>query len=438
MALRGMHVIYLYADTENEWNCSQWRAKIPADSINAEHEAGRCPHTARLFLMPTALDWAHPQVNALLGAADVIIFQRNVLIPPVWEAMDYWRAIGKAVLVDLDDHYPGLPPSNPAYNYWIRNGPGLEPEPVAALAEGLRHADGLTSPSKVILKDWEHIVPGYWLPNWTFRAWYAPFGQKPMGAGDFLIDYEAKEVNGKQTPTLRALPRPNSEGTIILGWGGSISHVDSWLASGVMDALTRLFEKYPQLRLKFCGHEARLDRWLAPFGERVLRQGGVGPKDWPHVVSTFDIGLAPLDTRPIPPWREGAPVASYDERRSWLKGVEYLSAGVPWVGSKSLTYNDLARWGTLVDNTPEAWFGALDWMLANLAREKEKAWDRRRWALKRVAFEPNVSNYFDTFGRVLADKAVREGSQLPGIYYVEPESPNKKESEHVTADAVAA
>lgn len=365
--------------------------------------------------MPSALAWDQTAVQDALALGDVLVFQRNVIVREVWDAMDYWRAIGKLILVDLDDHYPHLPGSNPAHTYWIRNRPGLEPEPVAALTEGLRHADYLTSPSKVILADWAHVVPGMWLPNYTRQKWYAPLAQKPVGAPDPVVGYEMGE-DGQ--PRLAAKPRAGSEGWVVLGWGGSISHVDSWLYSGVVDALDRIFEKYPHVRLKFCGNESRLDFVLNRWGERVIRQTGVRPEDWPSVVSTFDIGLAPLDTRPLdPPWREGAPLASYDERRSWLKAIEYLSAGVPWVASRSLTYSDLGRWGTLVPNTAEEWFEALDRKIENIASEKALAWDRRRWAFKNVTFESQAQRYCETLGRMLAEKQSQAGAKLPGVVY---------------------
>lgn len=356
-------------------------------------------------------------MQAELGKADVLVFQRNVMVPEVWAAMDYWRAIGKAVAVDLDDDYPQLPPSNPAHNYWQRNRGGLDPEPVEALKAGMGHADALTSPSKVILEDWAHIIPGYWLPNWTRRAWYEKATPKPPGAPDIIFEY--RPTSEGQPPELSLRQRENSEGWCVIGWGGSISHVDSWLYSGIVGALDRLFEKHPHLRLKFCGNEQRLDTWLNRWGERVIRQGGVRAEHWPGVVGTFDIGVAPLDLRKLDPWREGGPVASYDERRSWLKGVEYLSAGVPWVGSASLTYDDLARHGTLVESTPEAWFKALDHKITHLAAEKQLAQEKRRWALKRYTMEANVARYGEILGRVIAEKSVKAGARLPGITYVQ-------------------
>jgi glycosyltransferase involved in cell wall biosynthesis len=418
MSNLGLHFIYLYADSASEWNCSEWRALSPSSAINAEHEAGRTPHTAQLFFMPTALDWRHPEVQKKIGRGDVLVFQRNAIIKEVWDAMDYWRALGKLVVLDTDDHYPGLPPSNPAFDYWIRNKPNMNPEPILALTEGMRHADFVTSPSKVILDDWSHILPGYHLPNWTRRAWYEPLVQKPIGAPDIVFDYDLDE---QKQARFKFGKRPDSEGLVMLGWGGSISHVDSWIYSGVMEALDRIFEKYPQARLKFCGFEGRLDYLFKRWGDKVIKQAGVRAQEWPQVVATFDVGLAPLDLRPLEPWREGAPIAAYDERRSWLKGVEYLSAGVPWVGSQSLTYADLGRWGTLVDNTPDAWFNALSRKIDNLKTEKETAWERRRWAFKHVTFESNVTKYGEIFGRMVAHKQARGGGSLPDVVYVKPE-----------------
>lgn len=418
--MTGLHIMHLYADSPTEWNCSQWRCLSPADALNGEHAAGRTPHTAKLYYLPTALQWDNPQVQKQLGPADVLVFQRNVLTREVWNAMDYWRALGKTVVIDCDDHYGDLPPSNPAHAYWILNKPGFDPDPVSALAEGMKHADAFTSPSKVLLDDWAHLIPGYWVPNWTRLPWYADLIQKPVGAVD--IAFSSKLEDDQQTVTLLGADRPGSEGQIILGWGGSISHVDSWVYSGIVEGLDRVFETYPQARLKFCGHEGRLDYIFDRWGDKVIKQTGVKPEHWPAVMSTFDIGLAPLDTRPLdPPWREGAPVASYDERRSWLKGVEYLSAGVPWVASDSLTYADLRRWGTLVANTPEAWFAAIEHKITYLKAEKALAWDRRRWALKHVTFEPNANLYGDTFGRIIAEKQARAGGTMPGVRYVKKE-----------------
>ena len=118
-------------------------------------------------------------------------------------------------------------------------------------------------------------------------------------------------------------------------------------------------------------------------------------------------------------------MASYDERRSWLKAIEYLSAGVPWVASQSRTYNDLGRWGTLVPNTADAWFEALDAKVQNMPSEKGLAWDRRRWAFKNVTFESQALRYCETLGRMLAEKQSKSGAKLPGVVYATPKAEAK-------------
>src|SRR3990167_3199383 len=327
---------------------TEWRCKIPSDSVNAEYEAGRTPHTAQLVYLPTALDFQHPKVHNILGRADILIFQRNSLTPDVWSAMSYWRTLGKIVTVDLqsDDHYPALPPSNPAFRYWIQNQGNMPTYPPDALMEGMRHVDALTSPSKILLKDYDHIVPGFWLPNWPRRAWYEKCNPKPLGAKDIQFGYYPDPENG-QNVLFQGHYRDKSEDWIVLGWGGSISHVDSFVYSGIIEALDVMFEKYPNLRLKFCGYESRLDYLLDRWGDKVIKQLGVKPEHWPFVVSTFDIGIAPLDMRVVPSntgkpgevmWEGGQ--YSYDERRSWLKGIEYMAACVPWLATRSETYED--------------------------------------------------------------------------------------------------
>ncbi len=364
--------------------------------------------------MPTALDWRHPEIQKKLGAGDVLIFQRNVMHPDIWGVMDYWRALGKAVVVDLDDHYPQIPPSNPAFEFWIENKPGLPMYPPDALEEGLRHADALTAPSKVLLDDWKHVVKGYWFPNWPTAAYYKSQSPKPVGAPDHEMTYKDNDAT---KPVIT--PRPDTEGKIVIGWGGSLSHVDSFVESGVCGALKRIMDKYPNVLFKLCGNETRLDYIFKDFGDKLVRQQGVRPEHWATVVSTFDIGIAPLDLRPLEQWRPTSPIASYDERRSWLKGTEYMCAGVPWVGSMSKTYEDLRRFGALVENTEEAWFGAMQDIIENLSARKKLALDIRDYALRKYTLERNVGRLGDMYRRILADKGVSMGMKLPNILYVE-------------------
>ena len=406
-------------------NCSEWRAKIPSDSINAEHEAGRSPHTAQLIYLPSAQDYHHPKVQQIFGKADVIVFQRNVLTPDVWASLSYWRALGKTVTIDIDDGYSLLPPSNPAHPFWIQNAAGLPSgDPVADLCHAMTLVDALVAPSKVLLKDYEHLVPGFHIPNYPRKAWYAPCVPKPLGQPDIEFGYNQQEIDGVQQVVFTGRERPDSKDWIVFGWGGSISHVDSWVYSGAVEALARIMTEYPQVRLKFCGHEQRIDWLLAKLPEgRIIRQQGVKPEHWPYVVSSFDVGLAPLDMRPVPsntiegqPKWEGGQY-SYDERRSWLKGVEYLCAGVPWLATRSETYIDLKRHGVLVENGEENWYAAMRGMVENIGSRKRLAAEKKAWCIKKFSMEANVQTYVDVYERIGNLKRTRGGATLPNIFW---------------------
>ena len=291
------------------------------------------------------------------------------------------------------------------------------------LVEAMRHADALISPSKVILKDYEHVVPGFWLPNWPYKKWYEVVTPKPLGTPDIEFGYQ-QTAEGQVA--LTGKERSDSAGWITLGWGGSISHVDSWVYSGICEALDRVFAdpKYAHVRLKFCGHEQRINYILDRWGDKVIRQHGVKPEHWPYVVASFDVGLAPLDMRPVPSntWKEGevkweGGEYSYDERRSWLKGVEYLCAGVPWLGTKCATYIDLERHGVLVENGEENWYRALTDMIDNIGARKVLANDKRKWALKKYTMEGNVNEYAAVYERIANMKRVKAGTILPNVLW---------------------
>jgi len=418
-----MRIIYLYADSQHEWNCSEWRCHKLANAINWNNEQRpkEFPHTAKMLLLPSALDIHHPKVQDMVGAGDVIVFQRNVLSEAIWRAMDYWRALNRVVLVDLDDHYPNIPASNPAFAHWHLNGLNLDPPAIERLRIGLRdHADALISPSKVILEDWDETVPGYYWPNYPSLLEYGDLKQKVTGGPDpiFVPEKDNLKVGLREGEDGALI-----EGDIIIGWGGSLSHVDSFKYSGVIEGMRRLMLENPKVKFKFCGHETRLDFLMSELPEgAVIRQPGVAPTQWPMVLQGFDIGIAPMDMRlvdSVVKEEPGGPKYSYDERRSWLKLVEYLCAGVPFVATRCASYAELGRHGKLVDNMPDDWYAGLKSRVDSIALFKEEAWKARRWALKRLTIENNADRLIALYDRIGKDTQVRKGAaRLPDVLYV--------------------
>lgn len=146
---KGNTFLFAFADTRFEWNCSQWRSLSPSNALNASGQ-----HTARCIYLHSIENYLEPAVQDIVGPADFVIVQRNLVKSGVWDFCDYWRGLGKLVVADLDDAYQMMPWDNPAHRYWELNAPNIDPHPVPALEEGLRHVDGLTAPSKQLIQDW--------------------------------------------------------------------------------------------------------------------------------------------------------------------------------------------------------------------------------------------------------------------------------------------
>ena len=336
------------------------------------------------------MNYGHPAVQEVCGAAEVIVVQRNLLIKDVWDACDYWRGLGKVVVADLDDDYPHLCPQNPAYRFWIQDATKLKERtgytPIEALTEGFRHVDALVSPNELILQDWSEILPGYWLPNYAQWKWWKKIKQKTL---------------------------PVDDEPIVIGWGGSVSHFDGFWFSGLREAIPIINREYPRVMWKICGGDKRIKKFfddLAPG--RWTDQEGVTPDLWPQQVASFDVGIAPL-------CGPGAPQAeSYDQHRSWLKSVEYLLAGVPWVASDGIVYEKLdGRGGFLVENSGKAWTEGLRRVLDDLERYKATSKKAMLWAKKNLTIEYQADEYMAVFDRIHTDTLSNRGTSVPNVHY---------------------
>ena len=294
--------------------------------------------------------------------------------------MRYWIGLGKAMAVDLDDDYLGLPRSNPAYPFWHENSEHLDPPPLVMLEKGIQIANALLSPNRNILQDWAHVGKGYYLPNYARAAWW--------------IDLPTRaEQQAKLGLTNK----------IVIGWGGSVSHYDSWWGSGLREAAVDICRQFPQVVWLICGNDARIYEQLdVPIANKQY-QPGVAPEDWPKVVKAFDIGVAPL-------------AGTFDQRRSWIKTLEYGLAGVPWLASAGEPYQGHAGLGQLIPPGANAWTRALRTMIRNLDEEQKLADARvdfyRQWLMQNQM--PNLQKIYTA---IIANSVADHG-QLPGVYWV--------------------
>lgn len=325
-----MKIVYVYADTPDEWNCSEWRCAVPARAINLTGQ-----HSAELISIK---DFGHntPVAQAACRTADVIVIQR-CLFGPVLSKIQHWKARDKVIIADFDDAFDLMHPTNVSYPFWNRgliDPPGEEPQtmdppPLTQFKWGLRLVHAATVPSRRLADDWQSYTQVHYLPNYV----------------DLKIFENAT---------------PEAHEGIVIGWGGSLSHLQSFTDSGVIPALQRVCEARPQVRVMICGSDQRILEHI-PIPEKQLIHEPWRPySEWSQNLVKFDIGLAPLS-------------GPYDQRRSWIKVLEYLLMKIPWVASEGPAYQDLRPYGWLVRNTSQAWERVLLDMVDHIEDYKQEA-----------------------------------------------------------------
>jgi len=317
-----MIVTYFYGDTPQEWNCSNYNCVIPARAINRTGV-----HEAYLAYL-NDFQANQPHIQALCEKSDIIFIERNFFGDVNTMAM-FWKVRNKVVAGVFDDAYDLLHPLNIPHKFWnegtvkVTKPDGtviednIKPPPLRQLKFGLPLVKGATMPSVMLCKDWGKYTKTYYLRN-------------------------VLEFSEYQNVTRL---HPHDEKEIYIGWCGSLSHLDSFLSSGIITALDNVCQKHSNVKVLISGDKRIFDELPLPENSKIFQEFVQKP-DWPRLVKSLDIGLAPLTGR-------------YDLRRSWIKGLEYMMLQVPWIGSDCITYNELRWYGLLVENTAQAWEKAI-------------------------------------------------------------------------------
>ena len=152
-----------------------------------------------------------------------------------------------------------------------------------------------------------------------------------------------------------------------------------------------------------CGNDPRLYEQLPVHNDNKFFQQGVEASQWPQIVKTFDIGIAPL-------------FGPYDQRRSWIKTLEYGLAGVPWVATTGEPYKDHAQLGRLITNSAAAWEKQIEDIISNLLFEQTMA-DKRIELYQQWFIDNQIDTYGNVFSSIINDYK-RRITRLPGITLV--------------------
>jgi len=314
-----------------------------------------------------------PEVQNLCNKADIIIIERNFFGDNLTMIM-YWKVRNKMIVANFDDAYDMMRDTNIAYPFWVLGSAKnktpegevdveIKPLPLTQFKWGLRMVAGIMLPSKVLMKDWDRYSDAYYVPNYVDITHYKNV---------------IKEDNGDN---------------IIIGWGGSLSHVQSFEESGIIKALQKICKNYPQVKIMIAGDKRVYDKINLPDDKKTYNKF-VKFSEWPKVLANFDIGLAPL-------------CGQYDQRRSWIKPLEYMLLKIPWIGSDNKSYDDIKQYGKVIKNQQNIWYTTIEEMIQNLDDHRKFAKEEPYKFAMNQTIDKNVSKILNTCKEII-DKGYNE------------------------------
>jgi hypothetical protein len=268
--------------------------------------------------------------NKAIHGWDIVVM-KLVMHRDVLDNMDRAIAIGQKVVVDVDDFFDGLAPTNRAYS---TTDPNNSPDNNREIY------------AEIIKKSFAVICSTQFLFDYYSK----------IHKNVFLVR-NAIDINRY----LRAHnPKRDYQRTTI-GWVGATP----W-RSGDLEELSSFLNDYLKknnLRFHHSGHtkDAPTAAFQLGIDDKLVTTTELAPiANYPSMFKNIDIGIVPL--RDIP----------FNKAKSYIKGLEYAAAGVPFVASPSPEYEFLFEAGIgRIAHTPDEWMYHFDELLNKKMRKEE-------------------------------------------------------------------
>lgn len=183
----------------------------------------------------------------------------------------------------------------------------------------------------------------------------------------------------------------NNGDKIVIGYFGGASHYNDLHETGMLPALEKLMHKYKNVYFECVGQP--VDHYLPTARVRYI-DVAKGRKWIDELFPTlsFDIALGPLRQ------------TLFSLSKSNIKWQESTRMGAAFIGSKVGPYGSLKE-GTasLVDNTEESWFEALEKMVVDTIYRKKTLQNAQK-ELENWRLEDHWQEYQQMFEAVMRDK----------------------------------
>jgi hypothetical protein len=330
-----LNLVFVYADSPGEWNCSQYLAIDPMNAINKlEGHSAKAIHINDFVTN-------NEETQKLISAADLVMVERNCFQDTL-TLMMFWKVRGQNFGVCFDDGYSVMHPKNVSYNFWMKgevDGVDAEgkptkgimnPPPLKQLGWGIQMAKFLQVVSPALMEDWKRYNDECHIINHHI----------------VLEKYLNVEPLYKHDDTW-------------ISWSGSLSHVSSFENSGLLRAFRKIVRNRKNVKIVITGDRRVFDLVDIPITKKIYSPFVPADK-YQALLKSFDIFTIPL-------------ADEYDKRRSQIKPLESMALSIPFLASDFPNYAHMKPYGNFTNNTWQEWTDKLEDMIEHLSDYKEKA-----------------------------------------------------------------
>jgi hypothetical protein len=251
-----------------------------------------------------------------------IIVLKLIMHKDALEALDRADELGQKIVVDVDDFFDGLSPTNRAYD---ATDPSKNLENNREIyAEIIRRSFAIICSTQFLFDYYSKIHKNVFLVRNSID----------LHRYQFILNMNKK----------RQTARPNRT---TIGWVGATP----W-RSGDLELLSGFIGNYilannQKVRFHHSGHLPDSPTAAGQLGidTRFVTTDYLTPiGDYPKIFNNIDIGIVPLTDIP------------FNHAKSFIKGLEYAAAGIPFIASPVPEYKFLFDSGIgRVASTPEEW-----------------------------------------------------------------------------------
>lgn len=314
-----MIITYIHSTSPADALRVQLRCRNFADAIN---RIGW--HSANLLDLDSFLQNT-PKAQGLCAASDLLVIHRY-FYGSVLQAVEYWKARGKKVIVDFDQAINYLPPELHSHSFWEEDTPlqrssetGVSQQhecvsnPLEQFKWGLGLIDAAVVSSMRLVVDWSPFANVYEIPDYLNIDQYPAF----------------KQVHEK----------------ILIGLTNGI-RTTSINNSGLLKALKNVCCDRSDVQVIWIGEEGEAGCLADIPSSQLLIQPSTLLDEWANILLRLDLGLIPI-------------YGDYDLRSSRITLLEFMISKTPWIASTHSSLREFSHYGKLIENSSSVWETAI-------------------------------------------------------------------------------